>query len=93
MSPNEPPDRVVGLRYEPGEGLPAIILKGSGPLAQALLAERRAQGMPVVKDEALAQALYQLPLDCAIGPALYEAVAVLLSHVFAVDGKLQGERQ
>jgi len=85
--------RVVGLRYEPGEdSLPEVILKGAGPLADELLARRSGAGNrpPVVKDEALLDALYRLPIDSAIGPELFQAVAVLLAHVFAVEAKLKG---
>ncbi|MCX7274083.1 MAG: EscU/YscU/HrcU family type III secretion system export apparatus switch protein [Burkholderiales bacterium] len=93
MSEDTVPTRVVGLRYEPGEGLPEVILKGSGPLASELLAQRGRDAPPVVRDEALLEALYRLPVDSTIGPALFQAVAVLLSHVFAVDGRRQAEEQ
>ena len=87
------PNRVVGLRYEPDEGLPEVILKGAGPLADELLRARDPwRGPKVVKDEALLDALYKLPLDSAIGPELFQAVATLLAHIFAVDGKLRSER-
>jgi type III secretion system FlhB-like substrate exporter len=86
------PLRVVGLRYEPGEGLPEVIFKGAGPLAEEILRRRdRRDGPPVVKDDGLLQALYRLPVDSAIGPELFHAVAVLLAHVFAVEAKLRGE--
>ena len=85
------PRRVVGLRYEPDDGLPEVILKGAGPLAEEILRRRSTQGPPVVKDEALLDALFRLPLDSAIGPELFHAVAVLLAHVFAVEGKMRGE--
>ncbi len=88
------PKRVVGLRYEPDDGLPQVILKGAGPLADALLRRDGAgRHPPVVKDEALLEALYRLPTDSMIGPELFQAVAVLLAHVFAVEGKLRGERR
>ena len=94
---NDEPElkRVVGLKYEPGDGLPEVILKGTGPLAEELLQRRMKMGSkspPVVKNEALLDALYRLPVDGAIGPELFHAVAALLVHVFAVDAKLKGER-
>lgn len=88
---NGMPKRVVGLRYEPDEGLPEVILKGAGPLAEELLRVRMTRGPMLVKNEALLDALYRLPLDSAIGPELYQAVAALLAHVFAVDGKMRGQ--
>ena len=85
------PLRVVGLGYVPGEGLPQVVLKGSGPLAEQLLGARRAGGPApaVVKNEALLESLYRLPLDSAIGPELFHAVAAILAHVLAVDARHQ----
>ncbi len=85
--------RVVGLRYEPDDGLPEVILKGAGPLAEELLKRRTGQRPPVVKDEALLDALYRLPIDSEIGPELFQAVAVLLAHVFAVEGKMREQER
>jgi flagellar biosynthesis protein len=93
MSEETVPKRVVGLRYQPDEGLPEVILKGAGPLAEELLRRRTPRGPPVVKDEALLDALYRLPLDSAIGPELFQAVAALLAHIFAVEGKMRGEER
>jgi flagellar biosynthesis protein len=85
--------RVVGLRYLPEEGLPQVILKGSGPLAEALLERRdRRVGPHVVRNEALLQSLYRLPLDSAIGPELFRIVAVILAHVFALEHKMTLEK-
>jgi len=82
--------RVVGLRYVPEEGLPQVILKGSGPLAEALLQRRdRHVGPQVVRNEALLQSLYRLPIDSAIGPELFRVVAVILTHVFALEQKMK----
>jgi flagellar biosynthesis protein len=81
--------RVVGLRYVPDEGLPQVILKGSGPLAEALLARRdRHVGPQVVRNEALLQSLYRLPIDSAIGPELFRVIAAILAHVFALEHKM-----
>lgn len=81
-----PLKRVVGLRYDAAQGLPQIILKGAGPLAEELLRRRdRHLGPQVVRNEALLQSLYRLPVDSNIGPDLFRIVAVVLAHVFAVD--------
>jgi len=94
MNESDEPRRVVGLRYDPDEGLPQVILKGAGPLAEELLRERtRRHGPAVVRNDALLDALYRLPLDSAIGPELFQAVAALLAHVFAVEGKMREERR
>jgi flagellar biosynthesis protein len=85
--------RVVGLKYEPEEGLPQVILKGAGPLAEEILNRRDPRtGPQVVKNEALLQSLYRLPLDSSIGPELFHVVAVILAHVFALEAKMKGDR-
>jgi type III secretion system FlhB-like substrate exporter len=87
------PARIVGLKYEAGDGVPQVVLKAQGELAEAvLLARRRApEAAPVVRDAALLEKLYRLPVDAPIGTELFRAVAVLLAHVLYVDGKLREE--
>jgi flagellar biosynthesis protein len=86
--------RVVGLGYEPGSNLPQVVLKGSGPLADAILAQRRKTGKPqIYRNDELVEKLYRLPIDSFIGPDLYRLVAVILAHVFAVEAKTKGEKQ
>jgi flagellar biosynthesis protein len=78
--------KVVGLKYEAGEGLPQVVVKGSGPAAEEILRRRDASGgPPVVQDSALAAQLYRLPMDAPIGPELFELVAALLAHVFSLE--------
>lgn len=85
-----PVRRVVGLKYVPEDGLPQVILKGAGPLAEEILRRRSTRiGPQVVKNEALLQSLYRLPLDSPIGPELFHVVAVILAHVFALEAKLK----
>ncbi|HZR68347.1 MAG TPA: EscU/YscU/HrcU family type III secretion system export apparatus switch protein [Burkholderiales bacterium] len=79
--------RVVGLAYEPGEGLPHIVLKGAGPLADEVLERGRRIGAPVVHDRELLDRLFRLPTDSEIGPELFRVVAVILAHVFALNEK------
>lgn len=85
--------RVVGLRYEPGEGLPQVILKGSGEMADEILRRRDwLRQQPLVKDAALVEQLYRLPVDARIGPELFELVAALLVHVFSMEEQLRRQR-
>jgi type III secretion system FlhB-like substrate exporter len=84
--------KLVGLRYEPAEGLPQVIVKASGEVAEEILRSRsRAlHAPPVVKNDALLEQLYRLPVDGRIGPELFHVVAILLAHVLAVDTRLKG---
>jgi flagellar biosynthesis protein len=78
-------NKVVGIAYEPGEGLPRIVLKGAGPLADEVLKRGRDIGAPVVHDRELVERLFRLPTDGEIGPELFRIVAVILAHVFALN--------
>ena len=81
--------KVVGLKYEPGEGVPQVIVKGAGAAAEELLRRRDAlDGPPVVEDRALAEQLYRLPMEAPIGPELFELVAALLAHVFSLEQQI-----
>lgn len=84
--------KLVGLRYEPAEGLPQVILKASGAAAEEVLRRRtRAlQAAPVVRNDTLLEQLYRLPVDGRIGPELFQVVAILLAHVLSIDAKLKG---
>ena len=84
--------KVIGLKYDPGEGVPQVIVKGAGATAEELLRRREALGgPPVVHDGALAEQLYRLPMEAPIGPELYELVAALLAHVFSLEQTDQGD--
>jgi type III secretion system FlhB-like substrate exporter len=85
--------RIVGLKYEPAEGPPQVVLKAAGELADEVLRSRMRlpHAAPVVRNEALLEQLYRLPVDGRIGPELFRAVAVLLAHVLSVEAKLKGD--
>jgi flagellar biosynthesis protein len=87
---NATPKQVVGLKYDVGERLPQVILKGSGKIAEEILRKRPlVNGPAVVENAELAAQLYRLPIDAEIGPELFHLVATLLAHVFAVEEKLK----
>lgn len=79
--------RVVGLKYDPEDGPPTVVLRGAGATAEAVLANgaARKRHLPVVRNEYVLEQLFRMPLDAPIDPSLYELVAILLVHVFAVD--------
>jgi type III secretion system FlhB-like substrate exporter len=84
--------RIVALKYEPADGAPRVILKASGELAAQVLHARRhaAHAAPVVRNEALLEQLYRLPVDGEIGAELYRAVAIVIAHVLSVETRLKG---
>lgn len=81
--------RVVGVSYEPGEPAPRVIVKGSGAAADAVLEQAaRRDDVPVVRDPALVDQLYRVPIDATIGKELFPVMAALLAHVLQLDQKL-----
>jgi len=83
--------KVVGLSYNADDGLPRVILKASGEMAQQVEQEfgRHKPAHRLIEDEALATSLFRLPLESDISPDLYQLVALLLVHVYSVEAKLK----
>ncbi|SFT54078.1 EscU/YscU/HrcU family type III secretion system export apparatus switch protein [Mesorhizobium sp. YR577] len=53
-------DRAVALRYVKGETpVPTVVGKGQGRMAHDILAQARAEGIPVVEDAAVAEPLFE----------------------------------
>lgn len=89
---SEEQKKVVGLSYEPDDGLPRLILKGHGKAADTILENANKQDGPdIVKDKELLKKLYRLPIDAEIGPELFHLVAMILAHVFAIEEKMKGK--
>jgi type III secretion system FlhB-like substrate exporter len=82
---------VVGVSYEMGELAPTIVLKSAGVGAQAVLdaARRLPDAPPVVRDTALVDQLYRIPIDGAIGRELFPVMATLLAHLIQLDRHMQ----
>jgi flagellar biosynthesis protein FlhB len=77
-----PTHYAVALRYEEGETeAPELVAKGEGDLARRILAEAHRHGIPVLRDQALARSLHELPLGEEVPEALYEAVAAVVNHL------------
>jgi type III secretion system FlhB-like substrate exporter len=83
--------RVVGVSYEPGELAPTVVLKSAGAGAEAVLHEARRAAEPplVVRDAALVDQLYRIPIDAPIGRELFPVMATLLAHVVQLDQHMQ----
>lgn len=86
--------KIVGLQYKKGEGLPKVIVKGQGYIADEIIKRRSISNPPpLVRDKHLAQQLYKLPIDGEITRDLFELVAILLVHVYSVEEKMKEEKQ
>ena len=85
--PDRPPPsrkRATALRYT-GDGAPEVVAAGRGLVAERILEEARAAGVPVREDAALASALEALDLGEQVPEALWTAVAEALAWAYRVD--------
>jgi flagellar biosynthesis protein len=90
MPDREPPPRrekrAAALRYEAGsDGAPRVVATGRGHVAERIVAEARAAGVPVRDDAALAEALASLDLGIDVPEELYRAVAEALAWAYRLD--------
>jgi len=84
-SPQRPP-HAAALRYDTEEGsAPRLVAKGTGEVAERILALAREHGVPVREDPALLTLVSALDLGKEIPPDLYEAVAKLIVYLRALD--------
>jgi type III secretion system FlhB-like substrate exporter len=83
--------RVVGVSYEPGELAPVVVLKSAGAGAAAVLdaARHAAEAPAIVRDAALVEQLYRIPIDGDVGRELFPVMATLLAHVVTLDKHLE----
>jgi flagellar biosynthesis protein FlhB len=79
-------NRVIGIRFNPDDPAPTIVLKAAGEQADPVLAAAHAaHDIPIVRDAALAEQLYRVPIDAPIGRELFPVMAVLLAQVLDLD--------
>lgn len=85
-----PTHYAVALRYENGMAAPLVVAKGLDLLAQEIKAIAAEEGIPMMENKPLAQALYKsVEVGDSIPSALYQAVAELLVVVFRAQAELR----
>jgi type III secretion system FlhB-like substrate exporter len=78
--------KVVGVSYDAEDVAPLVMLKAAGADADSILQQAQARDdLPVVRDPALVNQLYRIPMDTPIGRELFPVMALLLAHVLRVD--------
>ncbi len=74
--------KAVALRYSMDKDrAPVVVAKGVGELAERILELARKEGVPVLEDKHLIEALLKVEVFEEIPPVLYEAVAKVLVFV------------
>ena len=84
----EPSDRrrAVALRYhQEKDAAPRVLAKGSGDVAERIIALAREHGVPLHEDRDLIGLLGALELDEMVPPALYVVLAEVLAHVYRAN--------
>lgn len=86
-----PRKKVTALRYDPAkDSAPKVVAKGSGVIAENILAIAKEHGIPLKEDPQLLEVLSTLDLYQEIPPELYKAVAEILAFVYKMTKKVQG---
>lgn len=80
----------IALRYD-GDDAPRVTAKGSGAVAEAILAAAREHGVPLREDPELTAMLAQLDLGEAIPRELYVAVAEVIAFAYIVTGRFPAQ--
>ena len=80
--------RAAALRYRSEkDSAPRLTAKGSGAVAEKIIALARQQGIPIQEDPALIQVLAGLDLNQEIPASIYLVVAEILAFVYRLNGK------
>ena len=87
MSKEESKNRkAVALKYN-FESAPKVIAKGEGIVADKIIEIAEEHGVSLYQDSELVKLLSRIEIDEEIPSNLYQAVAVVLSFVFQLNGK------
>ena len=84
------PKRATALRWT-GSGAPQVVAAGRGAVAEKILEQALAAGVPVREDPALAAALAALDLGAEVPEALWHAVAAALVWAYGLERRAAAE--
>ncbi|SAK43099.1 putative flagellar protein FhlB [Caballeronia calidae] len=81
--------QATALAYEAGnrESTPRVVAKGYGIVADMIVQRAKEAGLYVHESPEMVSLLMQVDLDAHIPPALYQAVAELLSWVYRLENE------
>jgi flagellar biosynthesis protein FlhB len=83
----------AAIQYERGKSMaPVVVAKGKNLIAEQLKEIAREEGIPIIRNISLAQALNRVELDEPIPEQLYQAVAEVLNFVYKLEQQ-QGRRK
>ena len=83
-----PRARAAALQYRPPDDrAPKLVAKGSGEIAEQIIALAKEHNIPIHEDPDLLTVLAQLDLEKEIPAELYKPIAEILSFVYRVNEK------
>lgn len=86
MTPDERRRKAIALRYRSNtDHAPRVLAKGAGPVADRIIAIATEHGIPLHEDRDLVALLAALEIDAEVPPALYQALAEVLSHIYRAN--------
>lgn len=86
---DKPKQQAVALSYQQKSNTaPKVIAKGSGYIAEKIIAAASQHSIPVYQNKTLVSMLMAIELDREIPPELYQAVAEILAYVYRVDQRI-----
>jgi len=77
--------KAVALRYEAGLPAPFLLAKGAGREGERLARIAEEKGVPLLRDEALAEALYPIDIGGFVPVEYYEIVAKVFAFVKSIE--------
>lgn len=84
---NQQLQKAVALYYD-GKNAPHVSAKGTGEVAEQIIAIAQEHGVPLCDNAALVDLLVTLELGDEIPEALYIAVAYIIAFAYQLDGKI-----
>lgn len=79
--------KAVALYYD-GNNAPHVSAKGTGEVAEQIIAIAQEHGVPLCDNSALVDLLVTLELGDEIPEALYIAVAYIIAFAYQLEGKI-----
>ena len=77
----------VALKFD-GSNAPRVTAKGTGQIAEQIVALALEHNIPMQENALMAQTLSQLELNEEIPPTLYLAVAEIIAFAYYLSGKV-----
>ncbi|MGL4522588.1 MAG: EscU/YscU/HrcU family type III secretion system export apparatus switch protein [Bacilli bacterium] len=86
MKNNPSNQKAIALRYDlHRDAAPTVVAKGSGFLAEKILAEAAKNDIPVQSDPSLVQMLSEIQINEQIPADLYNVVAEVFAYIYHID--------